>query len=96
MIRSKEALKHFNQYAKSQMKNIWQAYENPSYNKEKAWHYCEEMCYLHNGYDLKVISKNTFQFTAGFKFPLYGDLEGFAYITAKYDRYYELQGKVTW
>lgn len=87
MIYTKEALGHYKQYLNSSWKNIWQAYENPSYNKEKAWSYCEQLCRDCNGYNLKVISKNTFQFTAGFEFLTPDGFICFCFITRKYDKY---------
>lgn len=54
-------------WKRSEYRNIWQAYERPSYNKEKAWHRCEEIAHSMGGYNLKVVSKNTFVFTAGFE-----------------------------
>ena len=65
--REKTAKANINAFNRSDWRNIWQAYNRPSYNKEKAWARCEEICKDHNGYNLKVISRNTFVFTAGFE-----------------------------
>ena len=70
----------------SDMYSLYHAYNDFSANKARAWRYCEELCKKHNGYGLKVISKNTFMFTAGFEFV---DKENgntkFMYITPNYD-----------
>lgn len=69
-------------------RNIWDAYEKPSYAKEKAWHYCRELCADMGGFDLLILSRNTFQFSAVFKFT--DDETGelcYAYITRDYDRF---------
>lgn len=80
------AIQNYNNWKRSAYENIWQAYEKPSYNKEKAWSYCKELCRRYAGFGLKVISKNTFVFTAGFEFV---DLETgvlrFMYITPSYN-----------
>lgn len=70
--------------------NIWDAYDRPSSAKVKAWDYCRELCAEMGGYDLLISSRNTFQFSAVFKFM---DDEtgvvGYAYITRDYDRFCE-------
>lgn len=67
--------------------SIWAAYEKPSYNKEKAWHYCKEICAEMGGFDLLICSKNTFSFAAVFKF--FDDDHNlcYGYITKDYDRF---------
>lgn len=71
-------------------RSIWEAYENPSWNKQKAWNYCKELCNKLNGFDLVISSRNTFSFSAVFSFndPETGVL-CYAYITKDYDRYCE-------
>ena len=36
--------------------------------KWRAWRYCKDLCEQKNGWGLRVVSKNTYQFTAGFLF----------------------------
>lgn len=62
------------------------AYGTHSYNKDRAWIYCENLQAQYNGWGLKVISYNTFIFTAGFYFTDKdtGVLR-FMYITPSYD-----------
>lgn len=66
--------------------DIYQAYGRPSTEKVRAWEYCKRACKEVNGYDLIISSKNTFRFSACFKFEADGEL-CYGYITADYDRY---------
>ena len=67
--------------------SIWAAYDRPSYYKEKAWHYCQDLCRSLDGWDLIVASKNTMMFTAVFKFEDDNGNLCYAYITKDYDRF---------
>lgn len=62
------------------------AYGRYSSNKASAWKYCEDLRDKHDGRNLKVISHNTYMFTAGFE---YNDAETgevmFMFITPSYD-----------
>ena len=66
--------------------DIYQAYGRPSVEKTRAWEYCKNLCEEVNGFDLIISSKNTFKFSACFKFYADGEL-CYGYITADYDRY---------
>lgn len=55
-------------WEKSEMYNLRDAYGSFSSKKEKAWDYCKELFYKYDGWGLKIVSKNTFIFTAGFAF----------------------------
>lgn len=55
-------------YLRSTDNSLFDAYDNVSKAKWKAWEHCEAVCKEHDGWDLKVISHNSFQFTAGFEF----------------------------
>ena len=44
------------------------AYGRYSANKARAWRHCESVRKAHLGSALKVVSHNTFMFTAGFQF----------------------------
>lgn len=46
--------------------SLYDAYANPSYAKEQAWHRCQEICYVLGGQGLCVTSHNRFMFTASF------------------------------
>ena len=72
----------------SNMYDIDDAYSNCSHAKRNAWEYCKKLCADYDGWDLRIISKNTFAFSAGFYF--ISKETGcicFAYITKDYDRY---------
>lgn len=90
-IRTAEA--NYARYLASKMDDLYKAYDKASTNKWRAWDYCKELEYQYGGghfkYDclpLKVISKNTFVFTAGFEFvdEETGELM-FMYITPNYN-----------
>ena len=49
-------------------RNLWDVYNNYSYKKSRAWDYCSDLCAQNDGWGLKVITYNTFIFTAGFYF----------------------------
>lgn len=69
-------------------KDIFAAYERPSSAKVRAWNYCRELCDEMNGFDLIISSRNTFHFSACFKFIDKGTGElCYGYITADYNRY---------
>lgn len=55
-------------YNRSDEYELYQAYGSISSAKMKAWEYCKELCYKKTGTGLKIISHNSFQFTAGFTY----------------------------
>lgn len=57
-----------NQYLSSRYTDLNSAYTKCSYKKQRAWEYCQNLCKDNNGTGLKVMSKNTYTFTAGFTF----------------------------
>jgi hypothetical protein len=63
------------------------AYDRCSKDKRDAWEYCVDLCRRKNGTGLKVISRNSYRFTAGFEFdnPDTGELM-FMYISPTYDQ----------
>lgn len=66
--------------------DIFAAYARPSAEKIEAWNYCKRLCADIGGYDLKISSKNTFRFSAVFRFVADGR-EAVAYITPEHDRF---------
>lgn len=74
----------YNRYNQSTMYSLDDAYDSYSGAKARAWIYCRDLCEGKNGHALKVISKNTSQFTAGFVYEENGK-EMFMYITAASD-----------
>ena len=82
----------FEYYAKSQNHTLRDVYGSYSYQKEKAMNYCQELMKKYNGYGLKIISFNTFQFSVGFIAYLPDEKtrevkQAFCYITRNYDRF---------
>ena len=59
---------NINRYDNSKLYTLYHAYTRPSTAKERAWNYCIELMEKYNGYGLKVLSYNTFMFTAAFLF----------------------------
>ena len=82
----KVARGNINRYENSKDYTLYHAYNKPSTAKTSAWNYCMNLMSKYNGYGLKVISYNTFMFTAGFMFT---DKETgviqFMFITPNYD-----------
>lgn len=76
----------YSRYIMRDSRSLYDAYKNPSREKEKAWEYCRDLCNEKNGYDLSVIGNNTFAFSAGFRFMDDNNKEHFVYITPNYDR----------
>jgi len=75
----------YRNYLRSDYNTIWDKYKEPSRAKELAWEECKKICEEYNGYNLKVICGNTFEFTAGFMTTVSGEGEklepGFGRIT---------------
>ena len=66
-MRAREA-RAYEAYKRSNMYSLYDAYGRFSKSKADAWEYCRKLCFEKRGGWLKVITANTFQFTAGFVF----------------------------
>lgn len=69
-------------------RDIYEAYDNPSLAKVRAFQYCLQLCREHDGYDFRIIGHNCMTFSFGFKYT--GKNTGrdcFAFITRDYDSY---------
>lgn len=76
---------NINRYKASELYSLNHAYKHPSIRKENAWNYCINLMHDKCGRGLKILSYNTFMFTAAF---LFRDKNGFwnmMYITPNYD-----------
>ena len=82
---------NYEAYLRSEKYSLFDAYDRPSIHKERAWLYCRDLCAQCNGYGLKVISKNTFIFTAGFLFLSPSGKQMFMFITPNYNRVCEVE-----
>lgn len=77
----------YQRYNMSDDMQLRDVYGRWSDKKERAYNYCVELMRKYNGYDLRIISSNTFMFTVGFEFPHPETGETmFAYITPDYNR----------
>lgn len=56
-----------NSHDRSIYHDINDAYNRPSYDKVVANSACKKLCLSEGGIDYKIISKNTFSFTAGWR-----------------------------
>lgn len=72
-------------YSNSTLYGLYYAYENPSVAKQNAWDYCVNLMDKYNGYGLRVVSYNTFMFTAAFLFLDENGVVNMMYITPNYD-----------
>ena len=66
--------------------DLWAAYKEPSAAKVSAWRRVIRDAGLVNGYDLRIVSRNTFSFSAAFKFLREDGAEMIAYITPGHER----------
>ena len=84
--RERAAHAHYPAYFRSNATDLYDVYSRCSAAKRHAWDYCRKLCLDKNGRGLRIISGNSFMFTAGFEFP---DPETgvrmFMYITPNYD-----------
>lgn len=55
-------------YKISNNDSLYDVYGRFSEAKRKAWEYCKKLCEEKNGSDLRIITANGFQFTAGFEY----------------------------
>lgn len=80
------AIVNIKSWKNSRYTDLYSAYGTPSVKKKDAWDYCIRKKLEYNGSNLKVISRNTYMFTAGFE---YVDKETgecmFMFITPNYD-----------
>lgn len=85
--REKKARANISSWRNSRYTDLRSAYDRYSKRKQDAWEYCEDLCRRKNGEGLKVISRNSHIFTAGFVFP-HPDTDElwFMYITPSYDQ----------
>ena len=70
---SKKGERYVRLYERSTMYSLSDAYKKPSDRKMQADRYCQGLCRKEQGYAYKIISANTFSFTAAWLTPT-GDL----------------------
>ena len=88
----KTALSNIKAWSNSTASQLHDVYGRYSHNKVKAFKHCEYLCRLYDGSDLKIISHNTFIFTAGFQFiDKDTGVIKFMYITPSYNTIIDMQ-----
>ena len=65
---SKQAAEVSSQYKLSDKDELYKAYGRCSAEKMRAWEHCKKLCHDYNGWGLKVLGANCYQFSAGFLF----------------------------
>jgi len=85
--RQKTAKANYQRWRTSRYTDLRSAYGRYSRDKQDAWEYCEDLCKKKDGSGLKIISRNSWKFTAGFEYPNpdTGELM-FMYISPTYDQ----------
>ena len=61
---TKQAERYINAYKRSSIFDIYEAYDKPSTEKTRADYFCREQMQKEGGHGYKIISYNTFQFSA--------------------------------
>lgn len=82
----------YNNYCGSSNRILSDVYGSYSTAKDNAYNYCVDLMEKYNGNDLRIISYNTFMFSAGFTFEVLDNetnevRRAFCYITPSYDRF---------
>lgn len=76
-------------HSRSHARVLQDVYTSWSWKKQSAYDYCRDCMTEKEGYDFKIISSNSFQFTCGFYF-YEGDKEMFKYFTASRELEFEV------
>ena len=82
---TKKNLGLLDQYNNATARDLWEVYGRCSENKRAAFNDCRALQYKMGGYDGRICSANTFQFTYGFKFIDKEGKERLFYRTAAHD-----------
>ena len=80
----------YENYKRATAKELREVYGTYSQKKEEAMRDCKELQYNMNGYDGRICSANTFQFTYAFQYVNESGRRCLAYITAAHNRYFEI------
>lgn len=84
MATKSQAKSKYQEYLKSTATSLYDVYETFSPRKAEAWQYCVDFMRKKEGHGLRVLSANTYMFTAGFEFEENGTKK-FMYITPSSD-----------
>lgn len=88
MTKAQAAL--YSTYQQATTTDLSQVYGRYSYAKEQAMHYCHRLQAELNGYDGRICSANTFQFSYAFRYTDVDGQECLCYITKAHDRRFPL------
>lgn len=82
----------YQDYCRSSHRTLSDVYGRYSTAKDNAYNYCVDLMEKYNGNDLRIISYNTFMFSAGFTFEVLDSetnevKRAFCYITPSHDRF---------
>ena len=80
----------YENYKRATARTLSDVYSRYSRAKENALQYCKELQYNMNGYDGRICSANTFQFTYAFQYMNESGKHCLAYITRDNNRYFEI------
>lgn len=80
----------YNQYKRATAKELHDVYGKYSPAKVNAYKYCRKLQENMGGYDGRICSANTFQFTYAFQYINESGKNCLAYITAAQNRYFEI------
>ena len=68
-------------WVRSNMRELYHAYNSYSYAKQEAFNRCREIQYKYNGYNGKILTCNSFVFTYAFEYRDENDTPKLCYIT---------------
>lgn len=80
----------YNQYLNATARELHDVYGTYSKEKFEAMTYCKKLQYNMNGYDGRICSANTWQFTYAFQYVNEAGKNCLAYITARHNRFFEI------
>ena len=80
----------YENYKRATATELWEVYGTHSRAKDEAMQYCRELQYNMNGFDGRICSANTFQFTYAFQYVNESGKNCLAYITRDHNRFFEI------
>ena len=80
----------YSTYQRATATDLYQVYGRYSHAKEQAMQYCRRLQAEANGYDGRICSANSFQFSYAFRYEDANGQECLCYITKAHDRRFPL------
>lgn len=80
----RQALSRYESYKRSNATSLYHVYSSYSHAKAEAWEYCVRLMGEKDGHGLRIISSNSYMFTAGFEYEEDGK-QMFMYISPSKD-----------